>query len=90
MIRQAIAIVLLVIFGSIKMPVEKFLDAAQEQAGLRNSRINVELRERVGQMGFLAALSGFRSPVAALLWLKAHNAWERTAVGAHGRLCSIR
>jgi hypothetical protein len=81
MIRQAIAIVLLAVFGSIKLPVEQSLDAAQEQSGLRNSRMNLELRERIGQMGFLAALSGFRSPVAALLWMKAHNAWERTEWG---------
>ena len=34
-----------------------------------------------GQMGFLAALSGFRSPLAAILWIEAHNAWEQTEWG---------
>ncbi|HEY5770480.1 MAG TPA: hypothetical protein VIS71_11590 [Terrimicrobium sp.] len=81
MIRQTIALLLLGIFGIIKMPAEKSLDAAQRQAGLRGTALDLDLREMVGQRGFLAALSGFRSPLAALLWIEAHNAWERTEWG---------
>jgi hypothetical protein len=81
MIRQTIALLLLGLFGIIKMPAEKSLDAAQRQAGLRGTALTLDLREMVGQMGFLAALSGFRSPLAALLWIEAHNAWERTEWG---------
>ena len=81
MIRQAIAIALLGIFGILKMPAERSLDAAQRQAGLRGTALNLDLREKVGQLGFLAALSGFRSPLAAFLWIEAHNAWERTEWG---------
>ena len=32
-------------------------------------------------MGFVAALSGFRSLVADLLYIQAHTAWERTEWG---------
>ncbi|MCS7009716.1 MAG: hypothetical protein NZL93_07245, partial [Chthoniobacterales bacterium] len=39
------------------------------------------LREQLGQMGFLAALGGFRSLVAALLWVEVQYAWERTEWG---------
>ena len=39
------------------------------------------MREQVGQLGFLAALSGFRSLVADVLWIRAHVAWERTEWG---------
>ena len=81
MIRKWIAVVLLGVFGSLKLPVERSLDAAQRQAGLRNTALNLDLREMVGQMGFLAALSGFRSPLAAILWIEAHNAWEKTEWG---------
>lgn len=81
MIRKTIAIALIGVFGFIKAPVEKSLDAAQERARLRNAPIDLGLRERVGQMGFLAALSGFRSPLAAYLWIEANNAWERTEWG---------
>lgn len=81
MIRKTIAIALIGIFGVLKTPVEKSLDVRQEKAGLRNSPLDLGLRERVGQMGFLAALSGFRSPLAAYLWIEANNAWERTEWG---------
>ena len=81
MIRKTIAIVLIGIFGGLKAPMEKSLDAAQKNAGLRNSPLHLGLRERVGQMGFLAALSGFRSPLAAYLWIEANTAWERTEWG---------
>jgi hypothetical protein len=81
MIRKAIAIAIITVFGSVKAPVEKSLGAAQERAQLRNSPLDLGLREQVGQLGFLAALSGFRSPLAAYLWIEAHYAWERTEWG---------
>lgn len=79
--RKIIAVVLLGVFGAIKMPLESSLDASQKAAHLRKTVLDLSLRERVGQMGFLAALSGFRSPLAAYLWIEAHNAWERTEWG---------
>jgi hypothetical protein len=81
MIRKWITVALLGIFGLLKLPAERSLDAAQRQAGLRRTALNLDLREMVGQMGFLAALSGFRSPLAAILWIEAHNAWEKTEWG---------
>jgi hypothetical protein len=81
MIRKTIAVALLGIFGILKVPAEKSLDATQRQAGLRSTAFDLDLREMVGQMGFLAALSGFRSPLAAFLWIEAHNAWEQTEWG---------
>lgn len=81
MIRKAIAIALVAVFGAAKMPLEQSLDKAQRAANLRTVAIDLGLRERVGQMGFLAALSGFRSALAAFLYIEAHNAWERTEWG---------
>jgi hypothetical protein len=84
--RRVIAIFLLAVFGALKMPVEMALDSAQKAALLRSTPLNLDLREQVGQMGFLAALSGFRSPLAAVLWIEAHTAWERTE---WGRMASL-
>lgn len=79
--RRLLAIVLLGVFGALMIPLQNALDAAQKSAHLRQISLNLGLRERVGQMGFLAALSGFRSPLAAYLWIEAHNAWEKTEWG---------
>jgi len=81
MMRRTVAIVLLGLFGAAKMPLEQSLDAAQKAAQLRTVPLNLDMRERLSQMGFLAALSGFRSALAAFLWIEAHNAWERTEWG---------
>jgi len=71
----------LLLFGLARLPFEKSLDAAHRQAGLRAAALNVELREQIGQLAYAAALSGFRSLVAAFLWIEAHTAWEQTAWG---------
>ena len=44
-------------------------------------KLDLGLREQIGQMGFLAALSGFRALVADGLYLHAHALWERTEWG---------
>jgi len=79
--RRTIAIALVVLFGAAKMPFEISLNEAQRSAQLRSAALTLDLREKIGQMGFLAALSGFRSPLAAILWIEAHNAWEKTEWG---------
>lgn len=79
--RKAIAIGLVALFGLFKWPVESALDAAQKAANLRKTALDLSLRAQVSQMGFFAALSGFRSPLAAYLWIEAHNAWQDTQWG---------
>lgn len=81
MIRQIAAVGMVAVFGTVKLPLEQAIENRQKEAGLRPTAINLDLRERLSQMGFLAALSGFRSPLAAYLWIQAHNAWERTEWG---------
>jgi len=71
----------LLLFGLARLPVEKSLDAAHRQAGLRTAALDLGLREQIGQLSYAAALSGFRSLVAAFLWIEAHTAWEETAWG---------
>lgn len=71
----------LLLFGLARLPFEKSLEAAHRQANIRTAVLNLELREQIGQLAYAAALSGFRSLVAAFLWIEAHTAWEQTAWG---------
>ena len=80
--RVAIALVALLLFGAVRLPLELKLERQQRAARFHSATLDVNLRERLGQMGFLAALSGFRSLVADGLWIHAHTVWERTDWGA--------
>ena len=71
----------LLLFGLVRLPIEQNLDANHREAHLRTAALDIGLREQIGQLAFAAALSGFRSLVAAFLWIEAHTAWEQTAWG---------
>jgi hypothetical protein len=81
MIRPIIATLLLVVFGAIRLPIESHIGAEQRQSHFRGAELNLDLREKLGQLGFVAALSGFRSIVADVVFIEAHVAWERTEWG---------
>src|SRR4029077_13497977 len=53
----------------------------QQQLRLNPVRFDIGLREHLGQLGFIAALSGFRAIVADLVFIQAHVAWEQTEWG---------
>lgn len=76
-----VVVAALLLFGLVRLPVEKSLESAHRAAGLRSASLGIELREQIGQLAYAAALSGFRSLVAAFLWIEAHTAWEQTAWG---------
>jgi hypothetical protein len=63
------------------LPVERDLAARHRQEHFRGVEFNLDLREKLGQLGFIAALSGFRAIVADGLFIQAHVAWERTEWG---------
>ncbi|HVF72484.1 MAG TPA: hypothetical protein VM940_12830 [Chthoniobacterales bacterium] len=81
MTRIAGAIVALLLFGAVRWPIERHLTDTHRALGLRTLDFNLGLREQLGQLGFIAALSGFRSVVADALFIEAHVAWERTEWG---------
>jgi tetratricopeptide (TPR) repeat protein len=81
MIRTLVALAILVALGWIKLPVERDLAALHRQQHFRGVEFNLGLREKLGQLGFVAALSGFRAIVADALFIQAHVAWERTEWG---------
>jgi hypothetical protein len=79
--RLVIVVIALLAFGAAKLPFEEALEAQHRAAFFRGARLDLSLREQIGQMGFIAALSGFRSLVADALYIHAHAAWERTEWG---------
>jgi len=80
-VLAALLLGVLLVFGAVRLPVERSLEDARREAHLQTATLNLELRDRIGQLAFAAALSGFRSLVAAFLWIEAHTAWEETAWG---------
>jgi tetratricopeptide (TPR) repeat protein len=81
MIRVVLIVLILFAFGAIKLPAERAILAQHRQEHFRSVEFNLDLREQLGQLGFIAALSGFRSIVADMLFIQAHVAWERTEWG---------
>jgi hypothetical protein len=78
MIRESIAALLVLAFGLLRWPVEEAISREKHSAHLLETKLGLDLREQLGQLGFLAVLSGFRSLVADLVFIQAHVAWERT------------
>jgi hypothetical protein len=81
MIRALVALAILLALGAFKLPVERDLAALHRHERFRGVEFNLDLREKIGQLGFIAALSGFRAIVADALFIQAHVAWERTEWG---------
>jgi len=81
MIRALVVLGILMALGALKLPIERDLATLHRQEHFRGVEFNLDLREKVGQLGFIAALSGFRSIVADALFIQAHVAWERTEWG---------
>ncbi len=81
MIRGAIIGTLLLLFGALRLPIESRLTEQHRSAYFHQAQLGLNLREQIGQLGFLAALSGFRSLVADVIFIQAHVAWERTEWG---------
>lgn len=79
--RLAPAVIALLLAGAAALPVQQHLATLRTTAGFSTEALTLSLRERVGQMAFLAALSGFRSFVAAMGWIETHIAWENTEWG---------
>jgi len=81
MIRTLVVLAALLVIGGLKLPVESNLAALHRQAHFRGVEFNLDLREKIGQLGFIAALSGFRAMVADALFIQAFSAWENTEWG---------
>src|SRR5881392_3853485 len=78
MMRFFLVLMTVALFGAARLPMEHSISATHRELHLRAVDFNLGLREQLGQLGFVAALSGFRSLVADALFVQAHVAWERT------------
>lgn len=78
---KALAFLIILIFGAAKMRFEHVLMEEHRAAFFHDAKLNLSVRQQVGQMGFLAALSGLRAVVADALVFQAHTAWENTEWG---------
>jgi tetratricopeptide (TPR) repeat protein len=81
MIRAAVVLAVLIGLGALKLPIERNLAALHRQEHFHGVEFNLDLREQIGQLGFIAALSGFRAIVADALFIQAYSAWEDTQWG---------
>jgi hypothetical protein len=81
MMRGFVALAVLIVVGAVKLPVEHNLAALHRQEHFRGVEFNLDLREKIGQLGFIAALSGFRAIVADALFIQVYSAWENTEWG---------
>src|SRR5437588_5746147 len=82
--RISLAWTMLLAFGMIKLPAERALFFQRQSVSgerLTETELTLDLPERVGQLGFIAALSGFRAMLADILFIEANTAWERTEWG---------
>jgi hypothetical protein len=79
--RTVPALLLLLAFGAARMPFESQLEAERKAAFFHGAKFDLSLHARIGQMAFVAALSGFRAPIADGLYLYAHSLWERVEWG---------
>jgi tetratricopeptide (TPR) repeat protein len=81
MMRGLIVLAALLVVGALKLPIERNLAVLHRQEHFRGVEFNLDLREKIGQLGFIAALSGFRAMVADALFIQAYSAWENTEWG---------
>ena len=81
MMRGLVALAVLIVVGVLKLPVERNLTGLHRQEHFQGVEFNLDLREKIGQLGFIAALSGFRAIVADALFIQAYSAWENTEWG---------
>jgi tetratricopeptide (TPR) repeat protein len=79
--RALVVLTVLLGLGLLKLPIEHNLAALNRQEHFQGVAFNLDLREKIGQLGFIAALSGFRAIVADALFIQAYSAWEDTEWG---------
>src|SRR5690348_10879261 len=79
--RAMVVLAVLLGLGLLKLPIEHNLAALNRQEHFQGVAFNLDLREKIGQLGFIAALSGFRAIVADALFIQAYSAWEDTEWG---------
>ena len=71
----------MIVFGLARLPFERALARERVANSVDSVPLDLGVREKVTQNEFIAALGGFRSPVADILWIEAMTDWERVEYG---------
>ena len=79
--RFGVVSAVLLLFGAVRLPIESRLNEEHRAAFFHGAKLNLGLRQQIGQASFIAALGGFRALVADGLWIQAHIDWTRTEWG---------
>ncbi|HSJ02716.1 MAG: hypothetical protein ACAI34_20460 [Verrucomicrobium sp.] len=74
--HKLLGILLLVLFGIVKFPLEEQVKAVLKEANLVEPPTPLGLRESLGQMSFAATLGGLRSLIASITYLQAYVSFE--------------
>ncbi len=79
--RALFCLALILLFGLARVPFERGITRDLHAAHFLEYQLNLDVRAQAGQMGFIAALSGYRAVVADYMWIEAYTAWSRTEWG---------
>ena len=79
--RYAAAATMVLAFGLARLPFERALARERVANAVNSAALDLGVREKVTQNEFIAALGGFRSMVADVLWIEAQTDWERVEYG---------
>ena len=87
--KRLLAVAVILLFGAARLPVEHHLGKRMIDDGLQEPPIELGFRERLPQIGFMAALGGLRSLAASIFDLKAHIAFENNEWFANEQLYDL-
>jgi hypothetical protein len=79
--RTLLIAMLLGAFGALRLPIESALTLPERAVDLNEIALHLDLRQQIGQLPFLAALTGFRSVIADGAFIQAEIAWQQTRWG---------
>ena len=75
--KWLLAAFLLLTGGLIRLPLEQAFSKDLERERLSEARLNLSLRQELGQSTFIAVLGGFRSLVASVVEIQAIKPWQQ-------------
>jgi hypothetical protein len=78
---RLLGILLLVVWGFAKIPLEVRISENMRHRQLGDFKVMANVRQQLGQAGFLAVFGGLRSAVADLIYIGAHVVWEKAQYG---------
>jgi len=87
--RQLQALIVLLLLGAARLPLEEAATQQLRQDRLLSAPLDLGLRENLSQMSFAASLGGLRSLVATITYLKAYHEWENVNWGRVDSLFQI-